>query len=264
MRWRAQFSRRLPRRLSRKRSVRPEEAGRGAVPACMASCASGAEPLSGSDLGDDAGGVQGTASGDLEQPRGVGADERRELAVVGRDAVVELIDAFEQLCHDRRDGRDGAVLNEVLQLSNVAAVGELAWGRSHVGRVVVQVPTQAVAFPGALGDQSVVAVDQQRDLIALTGVSRMIQIRLTQRGAGHGGRINGIGLAVATAGAAGLAHQLGGHPHDRLTLREKGTFESSADLPAVLDRPPPLGVLLGPSHQLAVALVACRQGDVLK
>ena len=50
-------------------------------------------------------------------------------------------------------------------------------------------------------------------------------------------------------------HELGGHPHDPLASPQQVRFETPRQVPAVLDRPGPLGAeAVGPAHEGQVVL----------
>jgi hypothetical protein len=79
------------------------------------------------------------------------------------------------------------------------------------------------------------------------------QIRLAQGGAGDRQGVDRVGLAVAACRIAGVGHELGRNADDSLPSAEQIGLESPRQVPAVLDRPHPLGAEpVGPADELQV------------
>ena len=131
----------------------------------------------------------------------------------------------------------------------------------ELGPEVVQMPAQSLLVAGAGGDQVLAVVDQQANI-----ERRAVQVRsgelvesFLERGARDAERVDRVGLAAIARGAAGARHVLGRDPHDPLAAGDQEPLERAGHVPAVLDRPHPLGVERArPAQQLAEAGVACR------
>ena len=83
------------------------------------------------------------------------------------------------------------------------------------------------------------------------------QVRFALRSPRDGKGIDRIRLAVGPRRVPRVRHQLGRHPHDRLTCGEQVAFQPPRQMAAVLDRPHQVlavGDLLGPSQQREVIL----------
>jgi len=99
--------------------------------------------------------------------------------------------------------------------------------RGLPGRVeFVQVPAQPVDDPGALGDEVLAVADQQPNLTSGAEAGGG-QVRLPQRGAGDGERVDRIGFAVTAGAVACMGHQFGRNPHDALARAEQVTFQTA-------------------------------------
>ena len=151
-----------------------------------------------------------------------------ELADVGGDLAGDPGDHPVQA---RQAGGDGV---------DVAVAGQRP-GRRVPGRVeLMEVPAEPVDAPGPLVDQVFSVIDQQAQLpggaVELGGG----QVGVAQRGAGHGQRVDRVGLAVGARRVPGVGHQLRRHPHDPLTGRQQIGLEAPGQVPAVLHRPAPL------------------------
>jgi hypothetical protein len=123
-------------------------------------------------------------------------------------------------------------------------------GGRRDGRVeLMQVPAQPVDDPGPLGDQVVAVVDQQPDLPGGPVHPGGGQLRFPQRRPRHRQRVDRIGLAVGAGGGTGVGHELGWDPHDLLAGAEQVPLQPSGQVPAVFDRPAPLGAEPRHPHQ---------------
>jgi hypothetical protein len=106
----------------------------------------------------------------------------------------------------------------------------------------MQVPAQPIDHPGPLGDQVVAVVDQQLELAGGAVQPGGGQLGFPQRRPRHRQRVDRIRLAVGAGGGPGMGHELGWDPHDVLAGAEQVPLQPPGQVPAVLDRPAPLGV----------------------
>jgi hypothetical protein len=91
------------------------------------------------------------------------------------------------------------------------------------------------------------------------------QMRFTQGSAGHSERVDRVGLAADSDRLASSGHQPGWHPDHALTGGQQIAFQPAGDVPAVLDRPGPLGPARpGPADQVAVPEGAGRHGGLVQ
>ena len=123
------------------------------------------------------------------------------------------------------------------------------------GHQLVKVPAKPGLDPCAFSYKVLSVIDQQLEMALASIEASVRQARLAQRGSGDRHGVDGIGLAWLTSGTAGAGHQLGRHPKDVFPAPQQVAFESARDLPAVFERPTPLGPLTGPVHrrQMTVA-----------
>jgi hypothetical protein len=98
-------------------------------------------------------------------------------------------------------------------------------------------------------------VDQQPHLSGGSLKLRGWKLRFPQCGPGDRERVDGVRLAVAAGGVAGVGHQLGRHAHDPLAGAEQVALEPARQVPAVLHGPQPLlPELLSPAQQPEMVL----------
>jgi hypothetical protein len=112
-----------------------------------------------------------------------------------------------------------------------------------LGPQVVQMPEQVVRDGRAHPHETFAGIDQQPDvqLDARQLRDRQPIHALPECGAGHGERVDAVGLAAFTATAALAGHQPGGDPDHTLAAGHQEPLEAARDMPAVLQRPHPLG-----------------------
>jgi hypothetical protein len=112
-----------------------------------------------------------------------------------------------------------------------------------LGPEVVQVPEQVVIDGGAHSDEPFAVVDEQPNLEfdARRLRDRQPLKALPERCAGDGDRVDAVGLATITPGAALAGHQPGGDANDPLAAGHQQPLEAARDMPAVLQRPHALG-----------------------
>jgi hypothetical protein len=87
------------------------------------------------------------------------------------------------------------------------------------------------------------------------------QVGLSERRASDRERVDRIALAGLPGTPSRTRHQLGWDPHDRLAGDHEIGLEPPAEVPAVLERPAPVGPADGPASQLEMPLA--RGGDGL-
>jgi hypothetical protein len=102
-------------------------------------------------------------------------------------------------------------------------------------------------------------VDQQPQLASWPVQARHRQVRLPQRDAGHRERVDRVRLALLPAAPPLGGHQPRRDPQHRLTRREQVGLQPTGEMPAILDRPPPLRPPLRPGESVEVALRRRRQ-----
>jgi hypothetical protein len=107
---------------------------------------------------------------------------------------------------------------------------------------VVQVPAKPVLDARTLTHEILAVVVQEPDLALLPRQESRRQIRLAQEGTRDRKRVDRIRLASCACPLARVRHQLRRHPHDALPAGEQEALERAGDVPAVLERPHPLGV----------------------
>jgi hypothetical protein len=138
-------------------------------------------------------------------------------------------------------------------------------GRVAFGVQFVQVPPEPVDLLGPLIDQAFAVIDQQLQLARLPIVRSDRQVRLAQRNPRHRQSIDRVGLARRAHRATLRGHQLRRHPHHLLTRGQQRPFQPGGQMPAVLDRPDPLGIaelLPGPAQQSGVAGIGGRSNEL--
>ncbi len=119
-----------------------------------------------------------------------------------------------------------------------------AGGDLKLGKELVQVPAQAALVIGAGANEVLAMVEQQLDLHRLLVEigGRQVLDSLLQRRPGDVGGVDRIGLATLARALARFAHQFRGDPDDPLAVCDQEALQAAGDVPAVLDRPDPLGV----------------------
>lgn len=106
-------------------------------------------------------------------------------------------------------------------------------------------------------------VTEQSNIAGWAVELRSGQVGFPQRGSCDRQSVDRIGFAVAARRVAGVRHQLGRHPHNRLAGGKQIGFESSRQMAAVLNRPAALRPeLLGPTQQGEVILAGCADGSL--
>ncbi len=105
-----------------------------------------------------------------------------------------------------------------------------ALGERLLGPQVVQVPEQIVVERGAHPDKPLAVIDQQPDVELDAGqLGRREPLdALAQRRAGDGERVDAVGLAAITSGAALAGHQPGRDPDDAFAVDEQEPLEGRA------------------------------------
>ncbi len=98
-------------------------------------------------------------------------------------------------------------------------------------------PAKSVDLTGPFLDKIVVTIDQQADLAVDACWKGLRKTRISHRRAGHCSSIDGIRLAVGARPATGLAHHLGRHADDCLTLSDQSSFETPAYVSTIVNRP---------------------------
>ena len=163
IRWRATLSWRLPARLSRWRSVLPDQTGSGAVPLWRAKAARERKRPMPAVSPTSLAAVSGPQPTGLEQGRARGRRPGADLALEARRSWRSARGCGRPA--RGRSGRPCRVLGELRARGRRGRPPGRGCGRPARARVeLVEVPAQAVLGPGALGDQVVAMVDQQAHL----------------------------------------------------------------------------------------------------
>jgi hypothetical protein len=139
-------------------------------------------------------------------------------------------------------------------------VDQDALGDLPVGPEIVQLPAQLVDQPGPGVHKPLTMQRQQPDLELGAGKpgGRERVDALPQRGACDRERVDRIGLPALPDPLAGLCHQPGWEPDNRLAAIDQEPLQPAGHVPDVLDHPHPLAVELArPLQQLTEPLTSC-------
>jgi hypothetical protein len=188
-------------------------------------------------MGDDLGGRERPAAGDLKQLGRLLASHPGDPALQVEDALARSPALGDQL---GRDPRARARHLGQAPLEPIEPAGALKRPRGHIDADLqrVQVPAKAGLGPGALGHQVLAMGHEQVQIKLALGKARAGQPRMGQGGAGHGGGVDRIRLAAIPGGPARLAHQARRHPHERQPGLDQGPLQAPRDVAHVLQRHP--------------------------
>jgi hypothetical protein len=116
----------------------------------------------------------------------------------------------------------------------------------ELGPHVVQMPAQSLLILREGVDEIVAMIGEQPNI-----ERSPVQVRawdvldpFLQRCSGDGERVDRVGLPALARGAASACHVFRSDPHDVFPARDEESLERTGHVPAVLDRPDPLGVEL--------------------
>jgi hypothetical protein len=200
----------------------------------------GVEAVDRADLAQQLGGAEWAAAGQREQCGGGVVDARLQFTIEREDRARQAAAAADELARDPDLHGLLAPTQATIDAVKPQRAVERA-GRDDELRIeVVQLPAQPLLGPPALVDQVVAMVDEQLQL-AQRRFTRpwTIQLRFPQGGSGDGKRVDRVGLAARTPGTPLGRHQLGRHPHQRLSGGKQPPLQPARQLPAILDRPQP-------------------------
>jgi len=260
MRCRAALSCRLPWRFKRWRWRAPEEASRGATPACMANLAAlgkrAASPTSPSSLAA----VSGPQPGMARSGPGALSDRPGDLLLQGVDLGPQGLGPPQELARDPHlhPAPAGQPLPD---LPPPRAPHERRRRDRLEEPQLVQVPAKALVHAPPLGHQVLAVVDQEPELALGPAQAGAGEPRLLQDRPGHGQGVGGIRLAAPPGAPAKGGHHLRGHPHHLLPAPEEQALQVAGDVAAVLEgerTPPPQPPR--PGEQARVPLPGCRHG----
>jgi hypothetical protein len=123
------------------------------------------------------------------------------------------------------------------------AVKQRAARELHFGPEIVQMPLQRVVDRDPLTNESFAVVDQQPQVEL--GPVQMRRRKgfeaFAQRGAGDRQRVDAVGLAAPARFAPRRRHQRGMHTQDTFAALDQKPLQRARHVPAILDRPDPLG-----------------------
>jgi hypothetical protein len=130
----------------------------------------------------------------------------------------------------------------------------------------MQKPAQPLLDAGALTDEVLAVVEQQRDLALGSrepGLGQALQ-PFADRGPRDRSGVDRVGLAELARALAGPGHQLRWHPHHPLTGAQQEALQPARNVAAVFERPDPFLVELpGPAQQPLMAGVARLHGQLI-
>jgi hypothetical protein len=225
-----------------------------------ASCASVVKPVDPGDLADQLRRDQHAEALLCQQLWGDLCDEAGELLVELGDRAGQFPDPGDHVARDLHlDGGRGSTETPG-DLGLPRRVDQDALGDLPLGPEVVQLPAQLVDQPGPGVHEPPTMQRQQPDLELGAGKpgGRERVDAFPQRGAGDRERVDRIGLPALPDPFAGLGHQPGWEPDDRLAAIDQEPLQASGHVPDVLDHPHPLAVeLTSPLQQLTEPLTSC-------
>jgi len=219
----------------------------------MRECCARLEAQGATDLPDQLGRGQGSATGQSQQAG-------REGCGSGGDFSLELVDAQSQGAEtlDLLEGQGsnqavlvGQLVLERLQcLPSIEAVVLVIASRGEL----VEVPAKPILNSRALSHQVLPVSHQEAHLPTGTVQRCCWQVRLSQRSARRREGINGVRLACGAGGFADSGCEPGRDPDHGFAGAQQVTLEAPGDVPAILERPSPFAPLGRPAQGLQVAV----------
>jgi hypothetical protein len=177
--------------------------------------------------------------------------------------VVQTVDSFHQLAGQASDGA-----GEFSELVAESIEGSMAAERSRwwfsTGVELVEVRPEPILGSGSFLDEIFPVVQQEAELPLRPIEVRSWEVGFADRGAGHGQRVDRVGLASLTTRPTAECHEPRCHPDHCLTGPEERALESPGELPAVFDGPRSGGPLRGPSQGFQVTCVNRPNGHPFK
>lgn len=169
-----------------------------------------------------------------------------------RTAAIDELTCYPRYCSlDLRE-----TLGESIEVAKMVQRPE-SW---LVARVeFVQMPAQPADHAGPLANQVFTVVDQQPHFTLGPVQLGDRQVGLAQGCAGDGECVDRVALAERAGRATRVRHQLRRDPHDPLAGGEQVSLQTAREVPAVLDRPAPIGERSRPSNELE--MISRRRAD---